>query len=233
MPASSPQISLSRRSRPHSLAVIVVVVGILRAVALVIFLGRIERARGFDFHRDHAEPLFHFLLRRFRGHPLRFVVIENLGTILVPVIAELAIALGRIDVVPVDLQQRFVAHLRRVELHLLRLGVPRLSGAHVAVRRDSSWCRPCSPTWSRARPSHRHTATPCTRSNPRRRSQSRFSSCRQHARARPSPKRRRLQQPGKSTGTAFSWFLHVLWILCPPRFLPQRRIASHGWSAPP
>src|SRR5438093_1643575 len=64
--------------------------GLLLVVTLMVLLGRVERGRRHDLGRDRAaEALGETLLRLLREAALRVVVVEDRGSILVAVVAEL------------------------------------------------------------------------------------------------------------------------------------------------
>src|SRR5436309_3119107 len=108
--------------------------GILLVVALMVLLGRVERGRRHDLGRDRAaEALGETLLRLLRETALRVVVVEDRGSILVAVVAELRLRRERVDVVPEDVEQLRVADLARVVDDLDRFGVSGAARRHLLV----------------------------------------------------------------------------------------------------
>src|SRR2546425_6572339 len=91
---------------------------VLLVEVLVVLLGGIELRGGHDLGDDRPlERLgLHQRLLRFLGKPLlRLVVVEDGRTILVPIVAELPVRRGWINVVPEDLQELGVADLGGIE----------------------------------------------------------------------------------------------------------------------
>jgi len=61
--------------------------------------------------------------RFFRFDLLLLIVKENRGAVLMPGVAEFAVACGRIDVVPEDIEQLAIRGLRWIESYFDRFGV--------------------------------------------------------------------------------------------------------------
>src|ERR1700737_3577389 len=94
---------------------------ILLVEVLVVLLGRKKRRGRGDLRHDfplEARHLFDPLLRLLGGFPLRLVLVEDRRAVLRAVVAELAVGLRRIDVVPEDLEQLLVGNLGRVVSYL-------------------------------------------------------------------------------------------------------------------
>ena len=82
-------------------AVGLVIRGILPIEVLMTFLRRVERGRRRDQRHDRLpKPPLEAPLRLLREPLLRRVVVEDRRVVLRPVVAELAVGLERIDVVP-------------------------------------------------------------------------------------------------------------------------------------
>ena len=117
----------------------------MRAVeVLVVVLGHPERARARDRGDEGAAERPLRALPRGLGEPLlRVVDDEDPRAVLVAMIAELPVALGRVDVAPVDLEQARVVDARRIEDHPHRLGVSGAPGGHLLVgrRAHATACR--------------------------------------------------------------------------------------------
>src|SRR3954447_8063894 len=96
---------------------------IFRVVVLVVFLGGPEAARGDDVghHALIGEALLHGFFRGERGAVLHFIVIVDRAFVLLALVAELAVSIEWIDVVPENIEQLLVRDLRRVVRHLHRL----------------------------------------------------------------------------------------------------------------
>src|SRR3954471_12615638 len=106
-------------------------------VMLVVVFAAPEHAR--RQHLRHypreAMRLFDGGLRRFSGEFLRLVCVEDDRPILRAVVAELSGAVGRIDVVPVLVQQCVVGNSFRIENDLHRLGMAGDAHLHLLVTR--------------------------------------------------------------------------------------------------
>src|SRR3989449_9486245 len=111
---------------------------ILAVVVLVILLRRVEPARGRDRRDDRLlEARLEAALRGVRRAVLRRIAVEHGSVILRPVVAELAVRLRRVDVVPEGVEQPLVTHLPGVVHDLDGLEVPRRAHGHLLVRRLS------------------------------------------------------------------------------------------------
>ena len=101
---------------------------VLHVEVLVVLLGRPEVGRGHDpGHERLLEAVRRALdraLRVFRELLLGRVVVEDLGAILGPAVAELAAVVGGVGVVPEHVEELRVGDQLRVERDLHRLGVP-------------------------------------------------------------------------------------------------------------
>src|SRR3989454_7154545 len=111
---------------------------VLLVEVLVVLLGGIELRGRHDLGDDRPlERLgLHQRLLRFLGQPLlRLVVVGGGPAKLVPIVAEMPVRRGWINVVPEDLQELGVADLGGIEEDLDRLRVAGLPGRHVLVGR--------------------------------------------------------------------------------------------------
>src|SRR6478735_860461 len=109
--------------------------GILLVVVLVILLGWVERARLNDFGIDMWKVSVFLKLgfARFGRLTLAWVQIEDRAAVLTPVIAELLILDGGIDVVPEVVEQLRVRDLVRVVVDQHRFRVAGATAAHLLV----------------------------------------------------------------------------------------------------
>src|SRR5688572_3155959 len=95
---------------PAAVAIIFISQRVLLIVVLMVSLGWIEFARGYDFGHDGLlEPSVERFLRSFCELLLLLAVVENAGAILRALVAELAAGVERIDVAPKHVEQLFVA----------------------------------------------------------------------------------------------------------------------------
>src|SRR5207237_3244824 len=109
---------------------------ILAVIVLVILFRRVEFRRPRDLRGNRSpEAPFERSTRGGRHAVLRRVAIEDRRVVLRPVVAELAVGLRRVDVVPERVHHPLVRDLARIVHHLHRLEVPRLAGGHLLVRR--------------------------------------------------------------------------------------------------
>src|SRR5262245_66640615 len=99
----------------------------------MIVLGLVERPGRDDLRLNRLlEAALHQRLRSLRRRALRLVVIEDRGAVLVADVAELPVLRERVDVVPENIEQLVVAHLRGGKGNLDRFGTP---GTAVGNRR--------------------------------------------------------------------------------------------------
>src|SRR5579864_9337736 len=108
----------------------------LLQILLVILLCRIERDCRYDLGRnglDVAMCLFQRLLRCQRFFLLLGRMEEDGGAILRAPVGTLAVHLGRVVILPKDLQQIGIADFGRIELDFDRFSVARAVGAYFLV----------------------------------------------------------------------------------------------------
>ena len=108
------------------------------AVVLVVLLRGIELRQRNDLGDDlsfEARLLFELRLRGERRGLLRLAGVEDRRAVLRSVIAELAVLLRRVDVVPVDLEKLLVRDLCRIERDLRRFGVAGAARRNLLVGR--------------------------------------------------------------------------------------------------
>src|SRR5256885_10724652 len=130
--------SLQPRVAAAALAVPAVAHRVLLPVLLVVLLRRPERGGLGDLRDDRRLErlgLLDLRLRCLGGGLLRVVRVEDLGGVLRSVVAELTLVVGRVDVVPEDVEQLVVADDARVELDLHRLHVAGAARGDLLVRR--------------------------------------------------------------------------------------------------
>src|SRR5579859_4104289 len=107
-------------------------------ILLVILFRRIERDCWYDLGRNGlgiAMRLFQRLLRGQRFFLLLGGMEEDGGTILRAPVGTLAVHLGRVVILPKDLQQIGITDFRRIELDFDRFGVARAVGANFLIGR--------------------------------------------------------------------------------------------------
>src|SRR3989338_6205887 len=103
---------------------------------LVVILGRIELGCRDDFGHDGLfETALQGRLGFLREAFLCFLVVENGRPILIPEVAKLAVGRERVDIVPEDVEEFFVADFFRIVGHLHRFGVAGGAGDDFVVSR--------------------------------------------------------------------------------------------------
>src|SRR5262249_7107468 len=105
---------------------------------LVVLLGRIELRRRDDLGDDlplELRILLELALRLLGRLLLRLALVEDRRAVLIAVVAELAVLLERVHVVPVDLEKLLVARLRRIEDDLDGFRVAGPSGGDLLIGR--------------------------------------------------------------------------------------------------